>query len=154
MKKQKKIIKKMLKKDNVWSVYKKTFKHKKMRLILTSINEVFEGDISTYEIEKQLISFKSDIKFWENTLSSLSKNFKKYSKNIKWNELGKFLFYTYHQSEYYIKKSTLENIYNQENFIEINNTKKQCYDSWLKSLYLNGDSNFNVYVIKFLRLIK
>lgn len=153
MKKQSKQIKKILKREKKIREYKKTFKNKKMRFIVTSINEIFEGNTSTYEWENKLITCANDIYFWEHVLREIGKQLI-YNNDVKWNELGKFLFYTYHQSEYYIKKSKLNNIYNQSNFIQINNLKKECYDAWIKSLYLNADYNFNKYVIKFLRLIK
>ena len=147
--KELKQLKNKLKQDNLWSIYKKKFNDKSMRLILSYIILIYKPSTSIdemIEIEKELITKKND----ESMFNSVFIKVKEITnKNFDWESFGKFMWYVYQTSTYYkdIKKN-VENIYTTENFIQINKIKTNLFFKWLQSIPVNEEKyNFNIRLI-------
>lgn len=155
-KNQIKIIKKHFKQKNMYLDYKSTFLNKQMRFILTKINLIFTNDLNVVIKEKEENIFKnsSNKDVWIEIINNLKTSWNINFINVDWNSFAIFLFYTYHYSEFYFRKSKLKNLYTQENFTEINKVKIQMYNNWIKSMYETEVLDFNKYIIKVLELVK
>jgi len=147
--KELKQLKNKLKQDNLWSIYKKKFNDKSMRLILSYIILIYKPSTSIdemIEIEKELITKKND----ESMFNSVFIKVKEITnKNFDWESFGKFMWYVYQTSTYYkdIKKN-VKNIYTTENFIQINKIKTNLFFKWLQSIPVNEEKyNFNIRLI-------
>lgn len=152
-------VKKNLKQNNNWKEYKKVFINKQMRFLLTKINIIFSNNENKQNLiideEFFIMSNAIDKNAWVSIINKLSKKWKEEFHNINWESFALFLFYTYHYSEYYYKKSLLDNLYKKANdFNEINDLKIAHYNKWIKSMYQLKTKNFNEYIIEIIRIIK
>lgn len=158
---QKKIVKQiktLFKKENQLKKYKKIFSNKQMQFFLSKLDFIFNKDQSDinylFEIEKRLMNNFWLEQEWINIILNLSNKWLDEFSSIDWKSFAKYIFYIYNYSEFYNKKSQLNNLYSIDNFVEINDVKKNHYDKWIESLYNLKNNDFNKYVISVLRLVK
>ncbi|MGY6172000.1 hypothetical protein ACW95P_01475 [Candidatus Mycoplasma pogonae] len=154
------LIKKKLKKLNLWNDYKSTFPIKKHRFLIFKIAKIFEINISENRITKfeaNLINCKNKEGFLDslNSLFTFTTNDKlKDEKFLK--DLATFLYYCWQLARLkYDKKYKKENIYidlnKPKNLLEQNRKKREYYYKlcdYLKKI----TSNYNYYVVKILKV--
>ena len=150
-------VKKTLKKNHKYQEYKKIFIHPQMRFLLTKINFIFNDNANfkeTIDLELFLLNNFNNPQNWIDAIINLSQKWNPKWNKINWKSFGLFLYYIYHYSLYYCKKTVVSKIYTQDNFIELNHQKIYYYNQWIKSMYKSYILDFNQYVIAVLRLVK
>lgn len=150
-------VKNHLKQNGSYQDYKNIFAHKQMQFLLTKINHIFNDQpqaSDTLDLEINLIKTFNNPNGWIEAINQLSFKWNEKWHQINWSSFGHFLYYIYHYSLYYVKKTTVEKIYTQANFIELNDQKIFYYNQWIKSMYDSHITDFNQYVIAVLRLVK
>ena len=143
MKKIRKIKKKFKRKE--LKIYNSLFKHRQMKFAISKILLACNKNIDVkdlYNIEKSMIDINKDNKMFNLAFANANKISKI---NADWKSFSEFMWYAYQTSTYYkdIKKN-INNVYNKENFVEINNIKRKKYLLWLHSLPKEKDFNFIV----------
>lgn len=128
-------IKKMLKQEKLWSIYKHKFSHKQMQLLFSKISLIFVPNVEIdwlFENEKKILSqTKNHTMFIEvfQQLSILNKD--KYD----WKAFGAFVWFVYQTSSFYQdQKHGIKNIFNEHNLIQQNAQKRHFYYLWLQSI--------------------
>lgn len=151
-------VKKKLKKNKQYSLYKKTFKNKQMRFLLTKLDSIFSSSSdpnALYSMELEIMNGFEDENAWKSTIINLSSNWLVEYSNIDWMSFGSFLFYIYHYSEFYIRKSKIKNnLYKINDFVEVDDQKRKHYNEWLRTMYESNNDKFNNYIIRLLEIIK
>ncbi len=146
-------IKKYLKKDSNLKKYKKIFKNKQMRFLFTKISVIFDSSIS----QKHLANIELSLLYnptKENfilLLERLAKTFDNKFHKLKWESLAICFWYTFQNSLFYNKKVNSE--YTFDNFVTLNNIKRNAFSQWLKSFYNLKNIDFNNYVVQVLENI-
>ena len=139
MKKEIKIIKNNMKKNQDLRIYKDTIQNSRFQFIFSKVFLIFnETDLNQLtNIETNLVKNLNE-GFFEET-------FKKIKLKANWAAFGKFMFLIYKTSSYkYDLKDKKENIFIKEP-IKGNQTKRNHYDEWLDSLDFSKDiTNTNV----------
>lgn len=157
LKSQIKEVKKTLKKEGKYQTYKNVFIHQQMRFLLTKINFIFNDNPNFNEIidlELFLLNNFNNPQKWIDIMINLSQKWNHKWSQINWKSFALFLYFIYHYSLYYCKKTVVSKIYTQDNFIELNHQKIYYYNQWIKSMYKSYILDFNQYVIAVLRLVK
>ncbi len=148
-------IKKYLKKDNNLKKYKKLFKNKQIRFLFTKISVIFDSSIS----QKHLANIELSLLYnptKENfvlLLERLSKTFDNKFHKLKWESLAVCFWYAFQNSLFYNKNKKIDCEYTFDNFIELNNIKRDAFSKWLKSFYNLKNIDFNNYVVQVLENI-
>ena len=148
-------VKKYLKKGGNLKKYKKLFKNKQIRFLFTKISIIFESTISNEQLSNIEISlyYNPTESHFVESLKRLSKTFDNKFLKLKWDKLGVCLWYAFQTSLFYNKAREVECEYTLENFITLNNIKRESFSQWLKSFYDTKNIDFNNYVIKVLENI-
>lgn len=149
-------IKKVLKNQNKFILYKNSFIKKSTLFLLTKISNVFESTISKQELselEFDLSQNINDQNNWADIFQKASIFFKKPYSSCNWKSFGIFMFYTWSNSIFNKKQNKNKSIYNLDNFNDLNADKMNHYNQWINSVIDSGDINFNIYIRKVLKVI-
>lgn len=148
-----KIVKKILKQKKIWKLYKQKFRHDQMRFLTSKILLIFNDTISPkILVENEILLLKSikDEKMFVSvfeTFNNLAKN------NYNWQAFGLFIWYVYQTSTfYYDQKHKIKNVYDEFNYLQRNNQKRQFYYQWLESID-PGTKNYNYLIKKVLKQV-
>lgn len=148
-------IKLILKNNNKYNEYKLLFKNKQIRFLFSKISIIFESSVSNDDLanlELSLLNNPTKDNFII-SIEKLSKTFNEKFIDLSWKNLGVSLWYTFQTSLFYNKKRKIPCEYTTENFISLNNIKRNNYSKWLKSFYDTKNIDFNKYVIEVLENI-
>lgn len=148
-------VKKDIKKNKNYKLYKSIFKNKQIRFYLTKLSIIFNSSLSIGELSKlenSLLNKQTQVVFVDSLLN-LSKTFDSKFCNLNWDSLGVVFWYSFQTSLYYNKKRKAECIFTEENYIELNSIKREKFSEWLESFYDLKYLDFNSYVIKVLEVI-
>ena len=146
-------VKSHLKSNGVYKEYKNAFKHKQLRFALTKIALTFNESIHAIDLSKlemELLKQNKDKDMFIKPMETLNKlvNYK-----ANWKELGKFMWYAYQTSTYFTdRKINVPNIYNGNDNIKVNATKRKHYLKWMHSVD-SRDDEFNNKIIKVLKQV-
>ena len=144
-------IKNSFKEQKLLKEYKQKYKHKQMVFmfsnIMLTLNE--NADVEKLiEVEKELL--RKEIS--EDMFEVYALRGKEISgMDLDWESFSKFIWYVFQTSTYYsdIKKGK-HNIYNVENYIELNSTKRKLYFNFIHSI----DKNLEGYNDKIMRILE
>lgn len=149
-------IKKVLKNQNKFILYKNSFIKKSTLFLLTKISNVFESTISKQELSELEFNLSQNINDqnnWADIFQKASIFFKKPYSSCNWKSFGIFMFYTWSNSIFNKKQNKNKSIYNLDNFNDLNADKMNHYNQWINSVIDSGDINFNIYIRKVLKVI-
>lgn len=149
-------IKKELKSQNKFTLYKNSFEKKSTFFLLTKISNIFESTISIKELsqlEFDLSQKINDQGNWANIFQKASVFFKKPYSSCNWKSFGVFMFYTWSISTFNENVNKNKSIYNLNNFNDLNADKMNHYNQWINSMIDTGDLDFNIYIRKVLKEI-
>lgn len=149
MKKIKKLIKQKLKDDGIWNIYKSKFVHKDTRFPIVNLSIIYDINFpldTIYLAEKKIMN--------SNSMSEFGKCFSMFQKYIELKNndlesLGRYFWYVYNVSIFSSKK--LVSIYTWQNYIQLNNEKRELFYKWMHSL-MNSTNKFNVYILRLRKL--
>ncbi|MGL5591839.1 MAG: hypothetical protein ACRDCJ_00585 [Metamycoplasmataceae bacterium] len=148
-------IKDLLIDENKFKEYKSIFLNKQTRFLLSKMAIIFESKLSNEDLCVIEVSFMNDPTRDNliNLMLELSKTFDDKFINLKWNKFGICLWYVFQMSIFYYKRKKIPCEYTIENYVTLNNIKRNNFSKWLKSFYDSGYIDFNKYVIKVLEII-
>lgn len=149
-------IKKLIKKERIFPLYKKSLINKKVFFILTKISYIFESsinDLDLLKLESNLANDINNIQNWEEVFEQCSHYFSDPFKRCDWKSFGIFFYYqwgiiTFDKN---IKKN--KSFYNYDNFNQLNEKKTFNYDKWINSMLDTKKSDFNLYIRRVLNLL-
>jgi len=151
-KKNCKLIKKYLKRKNLYHAYKKFFVHRATRFSFTWIISFFNKDLSD-EIIKQISEYEfeltkcKDKKQFANIFSKITSFTPKKYSAVCWDEFGIYFYYVWQTSRYYYdKKHSKKNIFISNDYIKLNSLKRNHFYNWVDSLK-KCDKNFNTLIL-------
>ncbi|MGL5617686.1 MAG: hypothetical protein ACRCWU_01370 [Metamycoplasmataceae bacterium] len=148
-------IKAILVKSNKYKEYKSIFQNKQTRFLLSKMAIIFESKSEIeYLVKMELLLMTKPTK--ENLINlmfELSKTFNEKFVNLKWKKFSICLWYVFQMSIFYNKRKKLPCEYTIENYVSLNNIKRNNFAKWLKSFYDSGYIDFNKYVVKVLEII-
>lgn len=150
MKKEIRHIKKSFKKNGLYREYTNIFQHKQLKFLSSKIILIFNQKV---ELEK-LISLETELlkkEKNEKMFNDVCSRFAELSnKKADWTSFSEFLYLVYQTSTYWKDtKKGIPNIYNMNNYNELNLKKRQLFNKWFKSMDI--DINFNEKLIEVLR---
>lgn len=154
--KELRLVKKNLKAQQKWKPYKALFTHPQMRLLITKIaydirpEHLTSGIERISEIEKSLLDAPRNEEMFAKAFLELG-NF--LERTWAWDILGRAVWYCYQTSTFWsdIKKNK-PNIYNKDNFVQLNNAKRNAIQHWIHSVP-RTTVDFNIVVRSVLRRI-
>lgn len=148
-----KMIKKYLKQNKFWSLYKEKFKHKQMKFAITKIAFIVDKNVSKETLIKMELAALNSNKDKNMYVESFKIFSNKINYKADWKSFGEFMWYIYQTSTYYkdIKKN-IKNVYNETNINFINETRRKLYGTWLHSMDKTDDL-FNEKIINISKIV-
>ncbi len=146
-------IKKQIKSEGEWKKYKNVFRHKQMRLIFSEVALLLNPEINLkflMDCEISLLSFEKGPKMFVETFKTLND---RVTFKCDWEMFAHFLWFVYQTSTYWKdtkKKKT--NIFTKDNYLEVNQQKRDCYQKWIDSID-KENKMFNTYIIEMSRMV-
>ncbi|MGL5732512.1 MAG: hypothetical protein ACRCXE_00340 [Metamycoplasmataceae bacterium] len=148
-------IKAILVKSNKYKEYKSIFQNKQTQFLLSKMAIIFESKETDDDLVKTELLFleKPTEENLIDLIQELSKTFNEKFSSLDWKKFGICLWYVFQMSIYYNKKRKIPCEYTMENYVSLNNIKRDNFSKWLKSFYDSGNIDFNKYVVKVLEII-
>lgn len=151
-----KLVKKKLQAHQKWKQYKKLFAHPQMRLLITKIaydirpEHLASGIEQVARIEESLIDAEKNEEMFATAFLKLGSFLQR---PWAWDILGRAVWYCYQTSTYWkdVKKD-IPNIYNKENFVQLNDLKRKAIQHWIHSIP-RTTVDFNIIVTNMLKRI-
>ena len=132
-------IREIIKKQGQYNFYKKSFKKRQVRFLVSKICLIFTNMPLTRlaEIEMNLARDPS--------LQTFSEAFSHINIKAEWNSFGSFIYFIYKTSTYQEdQKNNVENVFISDP-IKANSQKRIYYNKWLRSLdFTKYETNFKV----------
>ena len=140
-----------------YQAYCQVFAHRQMQFLLSQISWFFAKHIPLADLAKWewvLSRQANEMQSWAQILEQMSQSWPLQWRQINWSALGHFLFYVYQHSLYDLKTTRHQSLYNQDNFVSLNDQKMVHYNEWIRSMYESQIFDFNDYVQAILKLVK
>lgn len=146
-------IKKQIKKEKNWKAYKVRFEHKQMKFLFSKIALLLDDEINLkflHDQELKLVNVEISNEMFIEVFKSLED---KIDFKCNWELFGKFIWFVYQTSTYWKdSKKNNHNIFTPENHLELNQTKRDLYQQWIKSID-KKNRYFNTSVIAISKLV-
>ena len=144
--------KKQIRKKRLLKEYNKKFRHKQMKFVCSKIALIFDKDINVdilFQLEMSVLKSKLNQNVYGDSMQVFKMNI---NKKVDWQSLGLYLWFQLQTSTYYKdEKKGNVNIYNKENYIQLNSKKRDAWQLFIDTLEDNYN-HFNKKVIKILKV--